>query len=247
MESIAGKKNPTTTRQKLIVTTSWDDGSVSDLRISDLLNKYSIRSTFYVTKSYRFLERPLTEDEIATISKKHEVGAHTLTHPNLRKISTESAKAEIEGSKRYLEDLLGHSVDMFSYPRGLYDDRIALLVKRAGFIGARTCIPGNLGFSQNLYEFHTNMYASNSSIRANFRIWRLNHLSLGSFADWETRAKELFDRALSEGAVYHLWGHSSEIASHSDWDRLERVLAYISRRDQVVYASNGECCRKFFK
>jgi hypothetical protein len=30
------------------ITTSWDDGHPSDLRLADLLHKHSLRGTFYV-------------------------------------------------------------------------------------------------------------------------------------------------------------------------------------------------------
>ena len=224
----------------LFVTTSWDDGSVSDIKLSNLLEKYSLKATFYITKSYRHIERPLTIKEIIELGKKHEIGAHTLTHLDLDKISIKSANDEILGSKVYLENLLGRDVKMFCYPRGKYNAEIIGIVKKAGFIGARTCNHGDFNMPNDPYKWQITLHASNGSPRVTFKIWRINHLSIRSLMDWEIRAKELFDWALKRGGVYHLWGHASEIEKKDEWDKLERLLKYIANREGVRYMTNGE-------
>ena len=47
-----------------------------------------------------------------------EVGAHTHLHPILARIPPEAARAEIEGGKRALENLLQDTVRLFAYPNG---------------------------------------------------------------------------------------------------------------------------------
>jgi len=37
--------------KKAVITTSWDDGSIFDLKLKDLLKRYSIPATFYVPVS----------------------------------------------------------------------------------------------------------------------------------------------------------------------------------------------------
>ena len=56
-------------------------------------------------------------------------GAHTMTHPDLRSLSTEDMSREILGSKYTLEDRLGQAVSSFAYPFGLFDDRSRAIVK----------------------------------------------------------------------------------------------------------------------
>ena len=225
--------------KNLVVTTSWDDGSVSDIKLSNLLEKYSLKATFYITKSYRYLERPLTSEEIIELGKKHEIGAHTLTHPDLDKISIESARDEILGSKEYLENILARDVEMFCSPRGRYNEEIKRVVKDAGFIGARTCNHGDFGMPKDPFKWQITLHASNGSPLMTFRIWRNNRLSIKSLIDWEIRAKELFDLAFKKGGVYHLWGHASEIEKKDEWNKLERVFKYISNREGVRYMTNG--------
>lgn len=67
-----------------------------------------------------------------------EFGAHTLSHPILTNIPWEKATEEIEMSKREIEEKLGKRVVSFAYPSGIYDRKIAKLVRKAGFLCAVT-------------------------------------------------------------------------------------------------------------
>ena len=229
-------------KDNLIVTTSWDDGTVTDLRLAEALDKHKIQGTFYVsrTPSHNLLQ----DGDIVAIDKKFEVGAHTMSHPDLTRITSSQVESEIKDSKTYLEDLLGHQVAMFGYPYGRYNNDLKQRVKRHGFIGARTCDPCGLSLPQDPYQWHITLLASNGSplmatkICCKFHLWKINAL-----LDWETRAKLLFDLALQKGGIYHLYGHSAELETNSGWDKLERVLHYISRREGVQYLTNGEILR----
>ncbi len=59
----------------------------------------------------------LTWDQVRALKKAwYIVGGYTLTHPNLAHVSEPEARAEIEGCKRRLEEVLGDAVHHFSYP-----------------------------------------------------------------------------------------------------------------------------------
>ncbi len=226
------------TKNSLIVTTSWDDGTITDLKLAELLEKYGITGTFYVSKS---IDSPLQDRDIVAIDKKFEIGSHTLSHPDLTKVSLSEAKKEIGSSKTYLEDLLGHPVFMFCYPYGRYNDRLKEIVKEHGFIGARTCEPGGLSLPQDPYQWHITLFASNGSPRIALRICRKARLwKIEALFDWESRAKILFDLALKEGGIYHLYGHSIKFERSNSWDKLERVLEYLSKREKVQYLTNSQ-------
>ncbi|MBW4665503.1 MAG: polysaccharide deacetylase family protein [Chroococcus sp. CMT-3BRIN-NPC107] len=67
------------------------------------------------------------------------IAAHSVTHPkDLRVLSDERLKIEIEQSKQILEDQLGIPIRYFTYPEGKYDERVAKLVERAGYKAALT-------------------------------------------------------------------------------------------------------------
>jgi peptidoglycan/xylan/chitin deacetylase (PgdA/CDA1 family) len=83
----------------------------------------------------------LSRDELVTI------GAHTVSHPNLRAIGSERAKDEIVNSKKKLELVTGKKVDHFAFPyghKGAASVKEFELVRRLGFKTAVTTREGNL-------------------------------------------------------------------------------------------------------
>ncbi|MBI5138680.1 MAG: polysaccharide deacetylase family protein [Candidatus Vogelbacteria bacterium] len=239
----------------LKVTTSWDDGDILDNRLSDMLIRYGIKGTFYITKELR-LNR-LTDDDIKRLATTQEIGAHTLTHPDLRELSPEKQREEIAGSKKWLENLLDFEVKMFCYPKGFYDDSVVTAVKEAGFIGARTT---GLGFINSpIYPFRMNttiqvypfpfrkLGAKRYYLRKLFepyaqRAFNLKHLGVPtrSMYSWLSATKATFDSAIKTGEVFHLWGHSWEIEKYGMWNDLEKFLQYACERKSCVYLTNGE-------
>lgn len=223
---------------KLIVTTSWDDGSIFDLKIAELLSKYGIKGTFYIPKS--LFAHSLKRHDIIAIDEYFEIGSHTLNHVDLTKVSLSEAKTEIEGSKAYLEDLLGHKIYMLSYPNGKYNGVIKKKVRDAGYRAARTCNHGDFSLPSDPYEWQITLHASNGSPLTTLKICLKNHITIKALLDWEIRAKQLFDAALKKGGTYHIWGHSLDFEINLQWDKFERVLDYISNREGVSYMTNGE-------
>ena len=89
------------------------------------------------------LERLMDRSQVQEwLSLGFEIGAHTLTHPQLSAIPIAEAKKEIAGSKKKLEDLFGVAVKHFVYPYGDYNDAVVELVREAGFETACTVEPG---------------------------------------------------------------------------------------------------------
>jgi len=242
----------------LTVTTSWDDGDVLDLKLVNLLDKYNIKGTFYVTKEYR--KERLSDADIKSISDRHEIGAHTLTHPDLRSIAREEKVHEIQGSKQWLEHLLGKDVPSFCYPSGFSDEESVELVKEAGFRGARTTLLGKLKPFTDPFVLPTTLQVYPMPFRklgAHGYWWgKLLHpfkerspalralgVPLTVFRSFEALACATFDIARTQGGVFHLWGHSWEIDKYNMWQPLERVLNYISNKKGCQYVTNAEVIR----
>ncbi len=64
------------------------------------------------------------------------IGSHTVHHPLLTGCEDATLAAELEGSKALLEDWCGRGVDLFAYPAGDYDLRVARAVRAAGYRAA---------------------------------------------------------------------------------------------------------------
>ncbi len=74
-----------------------------------------------------------------------EIGAHTLTHPQLSTLAPADQRAEIGGSRLALEEVTGTPVVSFAYPyggRSDYTSETVRLVRDAGFSGACGSFPG---------------------------------------------------------------------------------------------------------
>ncbi len=239
---------------KIVVTTSWDDGDASNLKLAELLNKYNLKATFYLAKDYL----GQAENEIKEIAKTQEIGAHTLTHPSLTEISLEEGKKEIKGSKDYLENLLGKEVKMFCYPRGFYNEKVKELVKQAGFLGARTVKVFNSQMPQDFFSWNPTIHLYPHPFRK--RDAKTLHLSrhlldpfcrnfsglvkwrlpLSAYLSWLDLAKTTFDYVYKNGGVWHLWGHCFEIEKYNMWSDLENIFIYIKSFDKVKFLTNSD-------
>jgi peptidoglycan/xylan/chitin deacetylase (PgdA/CDA1 family) len=83
----------------------------------------------------------MSSDEVRNLHRAGmQIGAHTVTHPILTKLTPDEARREIQDSRTYLESLLGERVSLFAYPNGKLDDDYAEchadLVRKMGFDAA---------------------------------------------------------------------------------------------------------------
>ena len=236
--------NATGKPKQIFVTISWDDGRKRDFRLVLLLKKYNLKCTFYISPKNREWERAelMSEDEIKKISEDFEIGAHSMTHPILTRLDEKNAYKEIYESKKFLESITKNEVKCFSYPRGAYNERIKELVKKAGFIGARTSKRHYFNFPSDPFAFGTTIHTYNqkSDIFKILKFSKFNPLEFYKNLDWEYLAKRRFDYVLRHGGTFHLWGHSWEMDSYNQWDKLENILIYISKRKNVRYLTNSE-------
>lgn len=65
-------------------------------------------------------------------------GGHTRNHPRLPELGDDRVKAEIGGCREDLEAALGHQVESFAYPYGLFDERAVEAAEAAGYSAACT-------------------------------------------------------------------------------------------------------------
>src|SRR4030095_12707956 len=92
------------------------------------------------------LERPkrlmLSWDEVDALrGLGFSIGAHTITHPILSRLTADRAWEGIKGPKAAIEKVLGEPVRSFAYPNGRADDyteTVTQLVREAGFTCAVT-------------------------------------------------------------------------------------------------------------
>ncbi len=70
------------------------------------------------------------------------IGAHTVDHPDLTKLSPAAVRFEVSASRTALRQLTGQPVADFAYPYGALDSTAVTAVSDAGFADAFTTAPG---------------------------------------------------------------------------------------------------------
>ena len=127
-----------------IVSIDFDDGFLSAYKYGiPLFNAAGFPVTAYIITG-DLQQHPGNVDlaEIRALAAAgNEIGAHTITHPNLARVSEARAIDEICGSREALLRF-GIRTTTFAYPDGYSDPAVESIVKDAGFIGARNTDAG---------------------------------------------------------------------------------------------------------
>jgi peptidoglycan/xylan/chitin deacetylase (PgdA/CDA1 family) len=235
--------------RKTYVITSWDDTTKLDLKLADLLEKYNIKGTFFVTTGW--VGSKIGVDDLRHLSEAHEIGAHTISHPHLRKLSLADAEKEISKSGQFLSEKLDVPLYKmpFAYPYGEYSDEHVGLVKSAGYCCARTTKPFHIEQPYNLYEMGVSVWVYPHAFSDLIGIFRVARMLPGVLTNpahvkkWGYLARHLFDMTMKKGGVFHLFGHAQQIDENNDWCNLDEVLNYIGLHKTVTYVTLGEYCR----
>lgn len=216
---------------------SIDDGHPLDMKTADLLAKHGLSGTFFIPIRNCEGDAVLPDDEIRQLSQHFEIGSHTYDHRYLKNVDVWQSYHQINDGKKKLEDLLGSAVNGFCYPGGRYRPRDVELVKACRFTYARTTMNLRFDAGEKPFEIPTTIqfyphvrgvYIRNF-LGAGNRLQRGDGLRLALWHDdWIKRLYALFDHACKSGGVFHLWGHSKQIAQLDAWDKLDGFLRYVA-------------------
>lgn len=131
-----------------LVALSFDDGwEDNHANLLPLLREEGVPATIYVAAgltgrrnpwvapagNMRFMDAGQVRDCAAA---GVEIGAHTLTHPDLSLVGAEGCRREVQGSRDVLRELTGQDVASFAYPYFRVGREASAAVAEAGFAGA---------------------------------------------------------------------------------------------------------------
>jgi len=124
-----------------VIAITFDDATVDQYLFAfPVLQRDHLRATFYVPTGRVGQPGYLTWAQIKQMRSSGlvEIGAHTISHRDLTKMSRAQAWHEIAGSRAILESELHALVTSFAYPFGTFGRREEAMVLLAGYSSALT-------------------------------------------------------------------------------------------------------------
>jgi peptidoglycan/xylan/chitin deacetylase (PgdA/CDA1 family) len=108
-----------------MVSFTFDDGWANQDIAGALLVEHGWRATYYIVPSWLDTPRFMSFDTVRALSTWHEIGAHTMTHPDLQHLAPDLVAYEMGSSQAWLTNFLdGSAVTSFASPFGDYDDAV---------------------------------------------------------------------------------------------------------------------------
>lgn len=230
---------------KRALTFSFDDGTAQDMRLVDILNKYSLKATFNLMGGkcnngcFRIAEGDyVTWDgskELKNIYKGHEIASHTYTHPHLPELTTEEIDFQIGEDVKALSLAFDTPIYGFVAPFGKFDERVTETVKKYGLKYCRS--------TEKCYDF---------SLPEDFYSWKpAPHFAYYSTEEGKQMIKDFF-ACENEMPLFDIWGHSFELNLYNEkedekfsgirdrFTYFDNLCKTLSGNDDTWYATNIE-------
>jgi peptidoglycan/xylan/chitin deacetylase (PgdA/CDA1 family) len=120
------------------VALTFDDGYAdAATEAAPLLRQFGDVGTFFVSTGYLGTDGHMTKAQVRALAiEGMEIGAHTVTHPDLTQLSGGAVDKEVRASRSALQAISGQTVDAFAYPAGRYNASVETTVRSAGFLVA---------------------------------------------------------------------------------------------------------------
>lgn len=216
-----------------VLTMSYDDGKVEDIRLLEIFNKYGIKGTFNLNYGIMISDQTgqkhprIPKERIADLYKGHEIATHTMTHPTIARCPIPEVAMEILEDRKGLEEISGTIVRGHAYPNGSYNEEIKQLFKQLGIAYARVT------------ETNVGVGLSDFPLPVDPMEWQPtchhNDPKLMEYAEYFAGFKKKQYLKLM-----YVWGHSYEFAEHDNWEVIEEFCKYMGGRDDIWYATNIE-------
>ena len=140
------------------VAITFDDGWLSQYQNAlPILEQLHFPATFFViTKQVGLGTAFMGLDQLKALQRAGmTLASHPRTHPDLSKVSAAQLRDEVVGSRQDLQKMLGVTTDLIAYPYGCWSNRVAVVVKSAGYRAARALGGGISNSSATEYSLHS--------------------------------------------------------------------------------------------
>ncbi|MGZ5417487.1 MAG: polysaccharide deacetylase family protein [Nocardioides sp.] len=120
-----------------MVSLTFDDTLANQATALSVLQEYGMRSTVYVNSPRIGTRNYLSKAQLDSyVAAGHEVGGHTLTHPDLTAVSPDEARRQICADRVNLL-ALGYPVTSFANPLGATNAAVQQIIRDCGYNSAR--------------------------------------------------------------------------------------------------------------
>lgn len=208
------------------VTFSYDDDSLLNIKLTDLMEKYNVKATLNLNSASLGAGGQLNREDVRKISDNSlfEIAAHGAHHPYFDKLPTHTAFEDIFNDRKNLEAVTDKFVRGMAYPFGSYNSDVCKILEYAGIVYSRTTrATGNFNLPDNWLEWHPTCHHKNSKDSAE------KFLNLKVVAN--------------DSPLLYIWGHAHEFPGENSpfgWDDFEALLKTLSGKDNIWYATNIE-------
>ncbi|HMO58937.1 MAG TPA: polysaccharide deacetylase family protein [Roseiflexaceae bacterium] len=122
------------------VALSFDDGYADAFSAAlPVLERYDFQATFYIVGDFVGQPGYMSWEQLAALhAAGMEIGAHSMSHPDLTRLDAAELTRQVVASKQLLEERLGTTVESFCYPAGRYTSATIAAVQAAGYTSAVT-------------------------------------------------------------------------------------------------------------
>lgn len=210
-------------------TLSYDDGVLQDIPFLEMINFYGVKATFNLNSGlfgqikYRngINNSRLKEEELLNIYEGHEIASHSMYHYHLENKDYETNYFQIKKDKEILESMFNTDVKGFAYPFGTYSTDTIDVLKKLGFVYARTTKPS--------YKF--------TLLDEDYLL--LKPTCSHSDKKLINLALEFID-SKEKLALFYVWGHTYEFANNNNWGLFRELLEILKNDKDIAYLTNIE-------
>lgn len=233
------------------VTFTFDDGSVEDMWLVDLLKSHGMKGTFNMNmgwipdrEDFDFDALPyhifctkewchrMTEEQIRKTfpGSGMELATHGFTHAVLNWLDDDAMIYEIMREREILEDIMGESVRGHAYAQGSYDRRVTEVLPKAGIVYARTCwLHEDFALPTNFMEWGPTCGYNNKAV-------------VDRFVDIKPESNCIWFGDVHAKLIY-IFAHSYDMSMNKDFDVMERNVEVLSKMDDAWFCTNMEYYR----
>ena len=215
-----------------VLTFSYDDGVVQDIRFIKILNEYGLKGTFNINTGRYLPEDAVREtfrgklklSEMKELYAGHEVAVHTVNHTFLDRLRTTDILVEVMEDRKNIEAQYRTIARGMAYPYGRYNDEVVEALEKCGICYARTAVStGKFTFPENWLTLHPTCHHKNPKLM-----------------DYARQFAETNSRYTSENRMFYVYGHTYEFDDQDNWEIIEEFAKYIGNREDIWYATNIE-------